>query len=67
MATERITINDLRERTTLSIPEAAQVLGISRPQAYKLAKTGQLPSVSVGSRVVVSAPLLLALISTPQN
>lgn len=44
------------ERLTLSIPEAAARLGISRDLAYSLAKRGELPgAIRLGKkRVVVS-------------
>ncbi len=41
------------ERITLSIEEAAEALGISRTHAYTLARTGTLPTISLGHRKVV--------------
>jgi excisionase family DNA binding protein len=41
------------ERRTLSVSEAAQVLGISRAHAYDCVRTGELPSITLGRRVVV--------------
>lgn len=41
------------ERRTLSVSEAARVLGISRAHAYDCVRTGELPSISLGRRVVV--------------
>ncbi len=37
----------------LSVPEAAQVLGISRAFAYELVARGELPHVRLGRRIVV--------------
>lgn len=41
------------ERLVLSVPEAAQLLGISRAHAYELARRGALPAIRLGRRVVV--------------
>ena len=38
---------------TLSVEEAAEILGISRAFAYKLVKKDELPIVRLGRRVVV--------------
>jgi len=41
------------ERITLSIPEAAKLLGIGRNQAYEAAKRGEIPTVKIGKRILV--------------
>lgn len=41
------------ERRTLSVSEAAQILGISRAHAYDCVRSGELPSITLGRRVVV--------------
>lgn len=41
------------EKLTYSIPEAAQVLGVSRPTAYALAKSKDFPILKIGKRKVV--------------
>lgn len=41
------------ERLTLSVEEAAQVLGISRAHAYELAQQGEIPAIRLGRRIVV--------------
>jgi excisionase family DNA binding protein len=46
----------------LTVPEAAAVLRISRGQAYRAVKTGEIPSISVGKRVMVPTARLLALL-----
>ena len=40
-------------RRTCTIKEAAKVLGISVPSAYEAAKTGELPTVRFGKRILV--------------
>ena len=41
------------ERLTLTVDEAAHLLGISRGLAYELARCGQLPVVRLGRRLLV--------------
>ena len=41
------------KRETLSVPEAAQVLGISRSLGYEMARIGKLPTIRFGKRLVV--------------
>jgi len=38
------------EKRTLTIPEAAQIIGISRSLAYRMAAEGKLPTIKVGKR-----------------
>lgn len=38
---------------TITIPEAAQELGISRNGAYEAAKRGEIPIVRIGRRLLV--------------
>lgn len=41
------------ERLTYSVTEVAQLLGISRASAYTHVRTGEIPSITIGSRIVV--------------
>jgi len=41
------------ERLTLTVEEAGQLLGISRALAYEMARTGRLPTLRFGKRIVV--------------
>ncbi len=42
------------ERRTLTVPEVAQMLGLSRNSAYKAAREGQIPGViRIGERYMV--------------
>ena len=55
------------DRLTLSVEEAAHLLGISRGLAYELARSGQLPVVRLGRRLLVpkvSLELMLAQTKT---
>lgn len=47
------------ERKTVSVPQAAVMLGIGRSYAYAMAHTGELPGVrKIGTRYVVSKAVL---------
>lgn len=52
----------LEGRSTIDIPTAARVLGISRNSAYAAAQAGSIPTLRIGARVLVPvAPLLRML------
>lgn len=57
-----MTVEELRDRVTLTVPEAGQLLGYrSRSSAYEAAAKGYIPGVKqVGGKKIVSAPVLLA-------
>lgn len=46
------------EKKTYTITEAAQVIGISRSFAFKLAKEGKLPILKLGSKRVIPIDVL---------
>lgn len=52
----------LEGRLTVSVTEAAGLLGISRALAYELVARGEVPSVRLGRRVVVPVVALRALV-----
>jgi len=41
------------EKQTLTINEAARVLGVGRNKAYEAASTGQIPIIRIGKRILV--------------
>jgi excisionase family DNA binding protein len=41
------------ERLTLTVPEVAAQLGLSRNGAYEAVATGQIPAIRIGRRVLV--------------
>ena len=51
------------ERLTVSVEEAALVLGIGRGLAYELARTGRLPVLRLGRRLVVPRAQLAAMLA----
>lgn len=50
------------ERRTVSVEEAGHILGISRGSAYALARTGELPTIRLGRRLVVPKAALEKLL-----
>jgi excisionase family DNA binding protein len=49
-------------RPTLTIPEAAKLLGVSKSCAYEAAKQGHLPIIQVAGRRLVPTAKLLRLL-----
>jgi excisionase family DNA binding protein len=43
----------MTKRLTMTIPEAAEKLGVGRNQCYQAAKAGTLPTIKIGKRVLV--------------
>ena len=43
----------MSEKEVLTIDEVAKLLGISRGSAYEGARTGQIPSIRIGRRLIV--------------
>jgi excisionase family DNA binding protein len=58
-----LSIDDLRRRATITIPEAAAFLSISVDLAYEAAKRGDLPCVSLGRRRLVISSRLLEMLA----
>jgi excisionase family DNA binding protein len=53
-------------RQTLSVTETAQLLGISRAHAYDCVRSGQIPSITLGRRVVVPRRVIDELLNGAQ-
>ncbi len=41
------------ETATLTVEEAARILGISRGVAYEGVRTGEIPSIKIGRRILI--------------
>lgn len=52
-----------QNRLTLTVEEAAEMLGISRAFAYKLVKRDELPIVRLGRRVVIPRRAIETMLS----
>jgi excisionase family DNA binding protein len=56
------------EKLTFTVEEAGKLLGISRALAYEMARTGKLPTLRFGKRLVVPKKAvhdMLELAATP--
>jgi excisionase family DNA binding protein len=51
------------ERKTVTVDEAAQVLGVSRNSAYAAAKRGEIPTVKIGRLLLVPIAALEKMLS----
>lgn len=60
--TPTLTIDDVADRATLRIEEAAEILNIGRFAAYAAAKSGDLPTIRMGRRILVPVARLRALL-----
>lgn len=57
----------MNEPLTISVEDAARLLGISRGLCYEAARRGELPGViRLGRRILVSRARLLEFIGTPE-
>lgn len=54
------------EKLTLTVSETARLLGISRGLAYEMVRTGEIPSVRFGKRVLVPRRALEKLLERGQ-
>ncbi|WP_218917137.1 helix-turn-helix domain-containing protein [Clavibacter capsici] len=58
-----LSADDARTRLTVTVTEAAELLGIGRQSAYAAVRAGEIPSVKIGHRILVPTAQLLALVS----
>ena len=54
------------QRLTLSVEEAAKVLGIGRNLCYDRVKTGEIPVIKIGRRLLVPRAALAKLLAEPK-
>ena len=52
-----------QERKTLTVPEAAELLGIGRGTAYESIRRGELPAIRLGKRLLVPVEALNRMLS----
>jgi excisionase family DNA binding protein len=57
------TIPDLTAMpATMTIPQAAELLGISRSAAYRAVARGEIPTIRIGRRLLVPTAKLYAML-----
>ena len=50
------------ERATITVPEAATMLGLSESATYEAVTRGEIPAVRIGRRVLIVRDRLIALL-----
>ena len=53
-----------QEKMVMTVPEAGELLGISRAQAYLMVKKGRLPIIRLGRRIVVPKPAFMKMLES---
>jgi excisionase family DNA binding protein len=56
---KRSVLDEVATQATISVEQAAHVLGLGRTAAYAAARRGEFPTRRLGRRVVVPVPALL--------
>ena len=56
-----------RDKISLTIAEAAQLIGISRPKMYELVRTGQFHTVNIGKKILISRQSLMDWLKKGDN
>ena len=54
-----------QERRTISVEDAGRMLGLSRASSYQAAANGELPTIRIGRRLLVSKAALAKLLDEP--
>ena len=54
----------MSERLTYTVEEAGRLLGLSRNSTYEAARTGELPTIRLGRRVLVPRAALERLLES---
>ena len=55
------------DRLAFSVGEARKLLGLSRGLMYEAIRTGQIPSISIGRRILIPRAALEKLLANPGN
>lgn len=54
--------SDFWSQPTLTVPEVAKLMRISRDSAYRAAREGQIPTLKIGRRLIVPTAQLARLL-----
>ncbi|MBA7658996.1 hypothetical protein ES703_66959 [subsurface metagenome] len=57
----------MEDKLTLSVEEAAKLLGIGRNLCYDHVKTGEIPVIKIGRRLLVPRRALEKLLEEPKS
>jgi excisionase family DNA binding protein len=61
---EEVRGRDGASRVTMTVPEAAQLLGLSESATYEAVGRGEIPAVKICRRVLVKREALFAILSS---
>ena len=50
-------------KVTLTVSEAAELIGISKPKMYELIHSNEIPSIHVGKKIVIARQALMDWLS----
>ena len=64
---ENVNKTGITERLTLTVEESAHLLGISRGLAYQLARSGRLPALRFGRRLLIPRAALERILNETQE
>ncbi|GLQ05871.1 helix-turn-helix domain-containing protein [Sneathiella chinensis] len=53
------------ERITVTVQEAGNILGIGKSAAYHAVKSGKIPSIRIGRRILIPKEPLMELLNNP--
>jgi len=53
------------EKEVVSIKEAAVLFGLGNDAVYRAAKSGQIPTIKVGGRILIPKAVMLRLLADP--
>ena len=56
------TVPDPQVRPTMTVAEAAELIGVSRATAYEAVRSGALPQIRLGRRIVVPTATVLSML-----
>ena len=59
-------MSESSQPATYTVEEAAKLLRIGRNQAYDAARTGTLPSIKIGKRILVPRAALERMLAQPR-
>jgi excisionase family DNA binding protein len=59
--------NDCDHRVTMTVPEAAEVLGMSESATHEAVARGEIPSVRIGRRVLIKRDLFLEMLTSTHD
>jgi excisionase family DNA binding protein len=62
-----VTRQDGVSRVTMTVPEVAQLLGLSESATYEAVGRGEIPAVKIGRRVLVKRDALYAMLGSTRS